>query len=83
MPQVAPTVVRDRAARLRAAAADRRGRWLRSLVGSEQAVLVERSGACGHAANFAEVRVAPALPGSIRRVRITGATDTHLEGIAA
>ena len=65
MPPVAPMVVRERAARLRAAADAHRGAWLASLIGSEQSVLVERSGDRGHAANFAEVRLtAPAPPGS-------------------
>jgi threonylcarbamoyladenosine tRNA methylthiotransferase MtaB len=82
MPPVAPMVVRERAARLRAAADAHRGAWLASLIGSEQSVLVERSGDRGHAANFAEVRLtAPAPPGSIQRVRIACATDTYLEGI--
>jgi threonylcarbamoyladenosine tRNA methylthiotransferase MtaB len=81
MPQVEPPIVRERAARLRAAAEARRERWLRSLTGSEQAVLVEHSGTSGHAANFAEVRMPPAPPGSIQRVRITSATGTYLEGV--
>ncbi|WP_066717137.1 tRNA (N(6)-L-threonylcarbamoyladenosine(37)-C(2))-methylthiotransferase MtaB [Sphingomonas pituitosa] len=57
MPQVAPATIRDRAARLRAAAAEQRARWLESLVGSRQRVLVERPGDRGHAENFAEVRL--------------------------
>lgn len=83
MPQVAGPVVRERAARLREAAAARRIRWLHSLVGSEQAVLVERSGTQGHAANFAEVRVPRATAGSIQHVRVSAAHDTHLEGVPA
>ena len=83
MPQVEPVVVRERAARLRGVAAARRGRWLASLIGSEQAMLVERSGTVGHTEGFAEVRLSPAPPGSIRHVRIVAATDTHLEGIPA
>lgn len=81
MPQVAPMVSRERAARLRESAATRRRAWLAALVGTEQSVLVERSGDRGHAANFAKVRFAPALPGSIQRMRIEAARDSHLEGV--
>ncbi|WP_374943987.1 MiaB/RimO family radical SAM methylthiotransferase [Sphingomonas sp.] len=81
MPQVAPDVVRERAARLRAAGNARRRDWLASLIGSEQAVLVERSGDRGHAAGFAEVRLPSAPPRSIQRVRVTAATGTFLEGM--
>ena len=77
MPQVAPEVRRERAARLRAAVADSRSRWLASLVGSVQEVLVEAPGTRGHAGNFAEIRLPfPAAPGSIARVRIDGANGT-------
>lgn len=86
MPQVAPERRRERAARLRAAAAARRARWLASLVGSEQAILVERPGTRGpvtrgHAGNFADIHcTSPAEPGTLRRVAVTGATDTNLIG---
>jgi threonylcarbamoyladenosine tRNA methylthiotransferase MtaB len=83
MPQVAPEVRRDRAARLRAAAATRKAAWLANAVGTVQDVLIERPGDRGHTAHFAEVRLpTPSEPGSIRRVAITGATDTHLIGTA-
>ncbi|WP_210357968.1 tRNA (N(6)-L-threonylcarbamoyladenosine(37)-C(2))-methylthiotransferase MtaB [Sphingomonas beigongshangi] len=81
MPQVAPAAIRDRAERLRAAAARRRAAWLAGLVGSTQDVLVERPGERGHAGNFADVALAQtAAPGTIVTTRITGATDTHLIG---
>jgi threonylcarbamoyladenosine tRNA methylthiotransferase MtaB len=83
MPQLAPPVVRERAARLRDAADARRQAWLSSLIGSEQSVLVERSGNRGHAANFAEVHLPSSPPGSIRRVRVEAASGTHLEGAIA
>lgn len=84
MPAVAPPVVARRAASLRAAVRDRRRAWLADLVGSTQSVLVERPGTAGHAGNFAAVALAEAAPvGSIRSVRITGATDTHLTGTIA
>ena len=59
MPQVAPEVAKTRAARLREAAAARRSRWLDTLIGSLQSILVERPGDRGHAPNFAEVRLSP------------------------
>jgi threonylcarbamoyladenosine tRNA methylthiotransferase MtaB len=58
MPQVAPAVVKARAAELRQAVAEQRARWLDSLVGTPLKVLAERDGT-GHAENFARVR----LPG--------------------
>ena len=57
MPQVAPEVVRARAARWREAAAARKARWLATLAGTVQDVLVERPGDRGHAGNFADVRL--------------------------
>ena len=84
MPQVPPPIARERAARLREAAARRRAAWLASLVGTTQEVLVEGSGTRGHAGNFAEVRLAtPAPPASLQRVAVAGATDTHLTGHCA
>lgn len=56
MPQVAPTVVKERARRLREACARRKAAWLESLVGTRQRVLVEKDGK-GHAENFAPVRL--------------------------
>lgn len=79
MPQVAPAVARERAARLRAAAGVRRTAWLAGLVGSVQEVLVEKPGDRGRAGNFAQVWLGtPAEPGMLFRVRIDGATDAHL-----
>ncbi|MGN6270549.1 MAG: tRNA (N(6)-L-threonylcarbamoyladenosine(37)-C(2))-methylthiotransferase MtaB [Sphingomonas sp.] len=78
MPQVAGEVRKERAARLREAAARRRGEWLESLVGSKQDVLVERPGDRGHAGNFADVRLAGAHEvGSVQTVVI----DEIVEGI--
>lgn len=79
MPQVAPATIRDRAARLRAAAAEQRARWLESLVGSRQQVLVERPGDRGHATNFAEVRLtAPQQTGETVNVTIARVEDGKL-----
>jgi len=59
MPQVPSAAVKERARRLRDATARRRSAWLRSLVGTQQRVLVEREDGFGHAENFAPVRVQP------------------------
>ena len=81
MPQVPPPIVRERAASLRARATEAKAAWLASLIGDTQAVLVERPGTRGHVNNFAEVRLsAPLEPGTLARIRIDGATDTHLTG---
>jgi len=79
MPQVDPVLVKERAARLRAACADQRATWLGSLVGSEQNVLVETSGLAGHAENFAPVRFTqPQIAGAIVTARIAGLEDGAL-----
>ncbi|WP_420143398.1 tRNA (N(6)-L-threonylcarbamoyladenosine(37)-C(2))-methylthiotransferase MtaB [Sphingobium sp.] len=75
MPQVDRTMIKARAARLRDACASRRDRWLQSLIGTTQSVLVERSGVSGHAENFAPIRFASAQPPS----SIVRATITALE----
>lgn len=75
MPQVDRATVKARAARLRAACADRRAAWLAGLVGTTQSVLVERSGLAGHAENFAPVRFATQHTAST----IVAATITGLE----
>lgn len=83
MPPVAPEVRRERAARLRAAAAARKAAWLAGLVGSVQDVLVEKPGDRGHAPGFAEVRLAAShAVGEVLPARITAATATHLIGTA-
>jgi len=87
MPQVEAAAIRERAERLRDAAARRRTAWLREQIGTVQRVLVERSGRRGHAANFAEVLLpagsetdAARRAGTIIDVVATDATDTHLLG---
>ena len=73
MPQVDRAIIKARAARLRAACEGQREAWLASLVGTRQSVLVELSGARGHAENFAPVRFAtPQTPGAIVAATITG-----------
>jgi threonylcarbamoyladenosine tRNA methylthiotransferase MtaB len=82
MPQLAPELVKARAARLREAASARRARWLDTLVGSSQRILVENHGK-GHAGNMAPVTVAGARRGQLLDVRVTGRDGGHLVGIAA
>jgi len=79
MPQVDPVVVRERAARLRAACAEQRAAWLHGLIGSEQRVLVETSGVAGHGTSFAPVRFAAPQPvGAIVKARIGALEDGML-----
>jgi threonylcarbamoyladenosine tRNA methylthiotransferase MtaB len=82
MPQLPPDVVKARAARVRHAAAERRERWLESLVGTKQRVLVENGGN-GHADNFATIAVPGALRGECGTVRITGRDGDYLTAVWA
>ncbi|HEY6916290.1 MAG TPA: tRNA (N(6)-L-threonylcarbamoyladenosine(37)-C(2))-methylthiotransferase MtaB [Allosphingosinicella sp.] len=66
MPQVDPRVAKERAARMREAAARMKAKWLESLVGTRQKVLIERNGVKGHAENFAPVRLARSSPAKSR-----------------
>ena len=81
MPQVEREVVKSRAARLRAAAGERRTQWLRSLVGTTRQVLVEGDGQ-GHTDDFAPVRIGGPL-GQSGRARITGTDGTRLRAVWA
>ena len=56
MPQVPPSIVKERARRLREACGLRKAGWLQGLVGTRQRVLMEKNG-LGHAENFAPVRI--------------------------
>ncbi|GGG50668.1 tRNA (N(6)-L-threonylcarbamoyladenosine(37)-C(2))-methylthiotransferase MtaB [Chelatococcus composti] len=70
MPQLPREVVKERAARLRAAGMEACRRFLAAQVGTRQSVLVER-GDVGHTEGFALVRLPSALPvGSIVDVTI-------------
>src|SRR5438270_3448052 len=80
MPQLPREVVKVRAARLRDTAAKRRVRWLDSLVGSVQPVLVEGPGT-GHTDNFAPVAIPGARRGQTGRARITGSDGDHLTAV--
>jgi threonylcarbamoyladenosine tRNA methylthiotransferase MtaB len=84
MPQLPREVVRERAGRLREAAAERRMAWLRSRVGGTAKVLVEGDGRTGHAEDFAKVRIASgAEAGVVHAVWIEGVEDDHLVGVMA
>ena len=82
MPQLPREVVKARAARLRQAAAERRERWLQSLVGTIQPMLVENGGK-GHTDNFAPIAVAGAARGESGVARTTGCADSHLTAVWA
>ena len=80
MPQLPRDLVKERAARLRQAAAERRSRWLDKMIGSTQRVLIEGDGK-GHADNMAPVSVPGAARGEILDVRITGSDRHRLTGV--
>ena len=77
MPQVEREALKSRASRLRSAAAERRGRWLDSLVGSTQPLLVEGENH-GHTDSFAPVAIGGAMRGETGLARITGRDGDQL-----
>ncbi len=78
MPQVPRAIAKARAAALRAEGDGMLAQRLLSLVGSEQAVLVEKPG-LGRTACFAPVELhGNAVAGGIVAARIAGASATHL-----
>ena len=82
MPAVDPAVVRERAARLRAAGAAALEADLSRRVGGDGAVLVERPG-LGRAEFYATVEVDPARPvGAIEWLRFVAANGRNLCGAA-
>jgi threonylcarbamoyladenosine tRNA methylthiotransferase MtaB len=82
MPQLDREIVKARAARLREAAGARRTRWLDSLVGTIQPVLMENGGK-GHNDGFAPVVVAGSGRGDLLAARITGREGDRLVGVRA
>jgi threonylcarbamoyladenosine tRNA methylthiotransferase MtaB len=81
MPQVEPEVVRARAKRLRNVCTARRQRWLDTLIGSDQTMLIELDGRSGHAESFGKVELADALaPNTLQSVRITARHGDTLIG---
>lgn len=80
MPQVAKTVAKARAARLRALGRTQLAAHLDRQVGTTVEVLVENGG-IGRAPDFTPVRLGPAaVPGTFRRIRVSGHDGTHLLG---
>jgi len=77
MPQLPRELVKTRAARLRDAAAVRRGRWLDGLVGTTQPVLMENGGK-GHTDHFAPVEIEGTERGASGNARIAGRNGDHL-----
>jgi len=78
MPAVAPAVVRERAARLRAAGAAALSNELQSRIGTTGEVLIEKPGT-GRADFYAAVDCPAGLAG-IQKMRFTGATGGKLMG---
>ena len=79
MPQLAKPVIKERAARLRAAAEATRTRVLAALVGSTQRVLLERDGR-GRLDNFAEIALDGGQAGQIVEATVTGLVAGGLTG---
>ena len=83
MPQLEREIVKARAARLRARAAERRSAWFETQIGSLQTVLMEKGGK-GHTAAFAPVAMGGlVIANDLLEVRITGACPDHLIGVPA
>jgi threonylcarbamoyladenosine tRNA methylthiotransferase MtaB len=82
MPQLPTELVKARAARLRAAAADRRSRWFDSQIGTTQPVLIENN-AKGHSDSFAPVFIGGAVRGDSGLARITGRDGDILTAVWA
>lgn len=86
MPQLDPALIAARARRLREAAETRRRRWLNTLVGTEQSLLVERLDGRGHTAAYAPARLASgaaprgAATNAVRRGDVVAMRVTHVEG---
>ncbi|WP_454887039.1 tRNA (N(6)-L-threonylcarbamoyladenosine(37)-C(2))-methylthiotransferase MtaB [Sphingomonas oryzagri] len=86
MPMLDPVLVATRARRLREAAEARRRRWLETLVGTEQSLLVERIDGRGHTAGYAPACLASgaaprgARTNAVRRGDVVAMRVTHIEG---
>jgi len=79
MPQLDRRLVKERAARLRAAGEAAYQRRLRQEIGSTGEVLVE-SDATGRSGPFLQAQVSGAVAGSLARVRFTGRRGRTLIG---
>jgi threonylcarbamoyladenosine tRNA methylthiotransferase MtaB len=82
MPQTAKPLVKQRAAQLRTKGNEALSARMRALVGSEQMLLVEKTGLnsnTGRTACFAQARfIGDVQPGQMIRVRVMDATQTQL-----
>ncbi len=79
MPQLEKSVIKERAARLRAKGEARLDAFLASQVGSTRQVLIETE-AMGRTEHFAQVKFASRMtPGAIVSARVTGRGPSHLE----
>jgi threonylcarbamoyladenosine tRNA methylthiotransferase MtaB len=80
MPQLPPTLIRDRAAALRDLGARMARAFYAGRVGSEAYLLAERDSGEGHTEHFAPARLIAGRipPGAIGRVRIAAANDDGL-----
>jgi threonylcarbamoyladenosine tRNA methylthiotransferase MtaB len=80
MPQLSKPVVKERAQRLRAKGETALDAFLAGQIGQRRRVLVERQGR-GHTQHMAPVRLAaPAPPGTLADIAITGTSDGLLHG---
>ena len=79
MPQVAPEIRKERAARLRAAGARALDGFLRSRIGSHADVLIEKPG-FGRTEHYAPVSVEGGTAGAIMPISIAGIADGRLVG---
>jgi threonylcarbamoyladenosine tRNA methylthiotransferase MtaB len=77
MPQLARDVIKERAARLRAAGEMAYGRHLAALAGTAQSILVERNG-LGRTECFTLTAIEAGVPGAIVPATITGHDGRHL-----
>ncbi|MER9329490.1 tRNA (N(6)-L-threonylcarbamoyladenosine(37)-C(2))-methylthiotransferase MtaB [Mesorhizobium sp. M0488] len=77
MPQVRRELVKQRAARLRAAGEAAYGRHLSSLAGTRQSILIERDG-LGRTEGFTLTALGAGVPGEIVEAEITGHDDGRL-----
>jgi len=83
MPQLPGVVIKERAARLRAAGQGALAADLSARIGTETDVLIERPG-MGRAAFYVPVRFEePGRAGLVRRMRVVGSNGHYLIGVAA
>jgi threonylcarbamoyladenosine tRNA methylthiotransferase MtaB len=81
MPQVPRAVAKARAAKLRAAGANRYNKLCKDRIGTVESVLVERDG-MGRTEQFIPIMVSGHVAGELIAVRVTGTSDTGLVGEA-